>query len=83
MSAGGNCGRCYKISPSYDPYSPKSELHANSIVVKITDLCPITVNPSKDDPKWCSQTTAEPHNIFGGPVQYGTSIPITVGSVLY
>jgi len=79
QSAGGACGLCFKITPTYDPYSPKNQPpYGNSIVVKVTDLCPFSNPTDESDPRWCNQKTDEPYNKFGGPVQCGISFPIFV-----
>jgi hypothetical protein len=47
-----------------DPYSPYYTGPFNSIVVKVTDLCPTGGNEN-----WCGQTTSKPVNQYGKPVQ--------------
>jgi hypothetical protein len=62
---GDACGRCFAITGSEDPYSPNyTGPFGSSIVVKVTDLCPVSGNEV-----WCGQTTADPTNQYGMPVQ--------------
>jgi hypothetical protein len=64
--AGGACGRCFKISANYDPYTPSyAGPWGNTIVVKVNDLCPATSN----NVDWCAQTVSHPLNAFNEPMQ--------------
>lgn len=64
-AAGGACGRCFKISADYDPYTPTySGPWGNTIVVKVNDLCPAGSNN-----QWCGQTVSHPLNSFDDPMQ--------------
>ncbi|KAF9025825.1 endoglucanase V-like protein [Hymenopellis radicata] len=58
--AGDACGRCFSLTGTADPYSPAYTGPFHSIVVKVTDLCPVSGNQ-----EWCSQTTANPTNQHG------------------
>ena len=64
LGAGDACGRCFKVTANKDPYSPSYTGPFNSIVVKATNLCPVSGNG-----QWCGQTTADPVNSFGMAVQ--------------
>ncbi|KAH9920946.1 RlpA-like double-psi beta-barrel-protein domain-containing protein-containing protein [Fomitopsis serialis] len=61
---GDACGRCFQLTGSADPYSPDYSGPFNSIVVKVTDLCPASGNEV-----WCGQTTSDSENQYGMPVQ--------------
>ncbi len=52
------------MTGSEDPYSPSFSGPFNSVVVKVTDLCPVSGNA-----EWCGMTTADPTNEMGAPVQ--------------
>ncbi|KAI9510525.1 endoglucanase V-like protein [Russula earlei] len=57
--AGDACGRCFEITPTSDPYTPSYKgPFGNTIVVKVTDLCPITSGNNA----WCGQTISHPRN---------------------
>ena len=64
LGEGDACGRCFKVTANKDPYSPSYAGPFNSVVVKTTDLCPVSGNS-----QWCGQTTADPVNSFGMSVQ--------------
>jgi len=55
--SGDACGRCFRITATGDPYSPNFQGPFNTVVVKITDLCPGGVPEM-----WCGQSTAHPLN---------------------
>ncbi|KAH9977512.1 RlpA-like double-psi beta-barrel-protein domain-containing protein-containing protein [Russula compacta] len=60
-AAGDACGRCFKITPTGDPYAPtNSGPYGNTIVVRVTDRCPIPA-PATARP-WCNQTVSNPLN---------------------
>ncbi|KAI0048275.1 glycoside hydrolase family 45 protein [Auriscalpium vulgare] len=67
---GPSCGRCFKLSllntflsdPPFYPPSPKS------IVVKVTDLCPLSTTG------WCNATTSGP-NAAGSYLNFDLSFP--------
>jgi EXPB1-like domain 1 len=63
--AGDACGRCFAISGTADPYSPSFAGPFSTIVVKVTDLCPVGGNAD-----WCEQTQANPLNKHGQPVHF-------------
>lgn len=64
-AAGGACGRCFRISSNYDPYTPSyAGPFGNTIVVKVNDLCPVGTNNM-----WCGQRVSEPLNSYGAPMQ--------------
>ena len=52
------------MTGSADPYSPNNKGPFNSIVVKVTDLCPVAGNE-----QWCGQTVSHPNNSFGQSAQ--------------
>ncbi|KZT25267.1 glycoside hydrolase family 45 protein [Neolentinus lepideus HHB14362 ss-1] len=62
---GDACGRCFAITGTADPYSPSYTGPFNTIVVKVTDLCPVTGNQ-----EFCGQTQASPDNQYGMPVHF-------------
>ena len=61
---GDACGRCFSITGSSDPYDTSFQGPFNTIIVKITDECPIEGNA-----EWCAQTTSDRLNEHGMPVQ--------------
>lgn len=64
--AGGACGRCFKISATYDPYTPSyMGPWGGTIVVKANDLCPATSNNNP----WCGQTVSHPLNSYNMSMQ--------------
>ena len=40
----GACGRCFRLHGYQDPYNPFSDVSTPTIVVKITDECPVQGN---------------------------------------
>lgn len=65
LGAGDACGRCFALTGTADPYSPAfTGPFGQSVVVKVTDLC-----PAPENEQWCGQTTSNPVNQFGAPVQ--------------
>jgi hypothetical protein len=65
-AAGGVCGRCFKITPTEDPYSPEyAGSFGNTIIVKVNDLCPI----GSTNNEWCGQGVNKPLNCHGMPMQ--------------
>lgn len=40
----GACGRCFRIQGYQDPFNPMTKLNMPSIVVKVTDSCPVQGN---------------------------------------
>ena len=62
--AGDACGRCFALTGAADPFSPNFAGPFNSVVVKVTDLCPVAGNA-----EWCGQTTSNPENMHGEAVQ--------------
>ncbi|KIM44561.1 glycoside hydrolase family 45 protein, partial [Hebeloma cylindrosporum] len=65
QGSGDACGRCFSITGTGDPYSPWSTGPFNTIVVKVTDLC-----PAEGDGRWCEQTTSNPTNQYGKPFHF-------------
>ncbi|KZT12299.1 glycoside hydrolase family 45 protein [Laetiporus sulphureus 93-53] len=62
---GDACGRCFRLTGTVDPYSPDYSGPFYSIVVKVTDLCPVEGNAV-----WCGQTTEDGTNEFDMPVHF-------------
>lgn len=65
LGAGDACGRCFAVTANQDPYSPNYTGPFKTIVVKVTDLCPIQGNQ-----EWCGQTQSNPTNQHGTAMQY-------------
>ena len=65
LGPGDACGRCFAITANADPYSPAFTGPFNTIIVKVTDLCPVAGNQ-----EWCGQSTSNPNNQHNEPVQY-------------
>ncbi|KAF8901462.1 endoglucanase V-like protein, partial [Gymnopilus junonius] len=57
---GDACGRCFALTGSADPYSPSFTGPFTSIIVKVTDMCPVAGNQ-----EWCGQTKSTPTNQYG------------------
>jgi hypothetical protein len=62
--AGDACGRCFKLTSLADPYSPENPVTPTSIIVMVTDECPLDGNY-----QWCGQTRANPKNQFKADAQ--------------
>ena len=65
LGEGDACGRYFKVTANKDPYSLSYTGPFNSVVVKTTDLCPVSCNSQR-----CGQMTANPVNLVGMSVQY-------------
>ncbi|KAK0199848.1 endoglucanase V-like protein [Desarmillaria ectypa] len=65
LGAGDACGRCFALTGSADPYSTSYTGPFNSIVVKVTDLCPAAGNE-----QWCGQSQSSLTNSFGMPFHF-------------
>ncbi|KAL4245853.1 RlpA-like domain superfamily protein [Abortiporus biennis] len=65
LGAGDACGRCFAITATLDPFSPSFTGPFQTIVVKVTDLCPVQGNE-----EWCGQTQSSPNNQHGTPVHF-------------
>lgn len=65
QGAGGACGRCFKITGTYDMYSSGDTGPYKSIVVKASDLCPY----QKGEP-WCGQDNQTTLNQYGSPIHF-------------
>ncbi|GJJ11356.1 hypothetical protein Clacol_005588 [Clathrus columnatus] len=76
--AGDACGRCFKLTGTEDPYSPSFTGPFNSVVVKVTDECPLQGNQ-----QWCGQTTADPSNSFGASVHFDLCEDTGASSVFF
>ncbi|KAF7793925.1 hypothetical protein EIP86_005047 [Pleurotus ostreatoroseus] len=65
LGPGDACGRCFAITADHDPYSPDySGPFGQTIVVKVTDMCPVQGNEV-----WCGQTATQDTNQYGQPFQ--------------
>jgi len=63
---GGACGRCFKIVPTSDPYTPSSKgPFGDGIVVKVNDLCTASSNN-----EFCDQTASNPVNHHDMPMHF-------------
>lgn len=69
LGAGDACGRCFALTGTEDPFSPSFAGPFHTIVVKVTDLCPVQGNE-----EWCGQTESDPTNQHGERVQYVTAL---------
>ncbi|EKM54209.1 glycoside hydrolase family 45 protein [Phanerochaete carnosa HHB-10118-sp] len=66
LGAGDACGRCFALTGNQDPYSPSfTGPFGQSIVVKVTDMCPVQGNQ-----EFCSQTTSNPTNEHAMPFHF-------------
>ncbi|KAH9031326.1 endoglucanase V-like protein [Lactarius pseudohatsudake] len=65
LGPGDACGRCFQVTGDKDPYSPDFAGPFNSVVVKVTNLCPASGNE-----QWCGQTTSQPTNSLGMSVHF-------------
>ena len=65
LGPGDACGRCFALTGDADPYSPSyTGPFGQSIIVKVTDLCPVAGNE-----QWCGQSTSDQENSFNMPFQ--------------
>ena len=65
LGPGDACGRCFSLTANADPYSPSYTGPFHTIIVKVTDLCPVAGNQ-----EWCGQSQSNPNNQHNEPVQY-------------
>jgi len=65
LGAGDACGRCFSVTGTQDPFSPAFTGPFKTIVVKVTDLCPVQGNQ-----EWCGQSTSNQNNQHGKPVHF-------------
>ncbi|KAJ7626375.1 endoglucanase V-like protein [Mycena polygramma] len=66
LGPGDACGRCFALTGTADPYSPGyTGPFGQSIVVKVTDMCPAAGNEA-----FCGQTTSNQNNQFNMPVHF-------------
>ncbi|KAI0035344.1 endoglucanase V-like protein [Vararia minispora EC-137] len=65
IGPGDACGRCFAVTGTSDPYSPSFTGPFKTIIVKVTDMCPVSGNQ-----QWCGQTTSSGVNSFGAPVHF-------------
>jgi len=65
LGAGDACGRCFAVTGTSDPFSPSFPGPFHTIVVKVTDLCPVQGNQ-----EWCGQTRSNPNNQHGQPFHF-------------
>jgi len=65
LGPGDACGRCFAVTASADPYSPAYTGPFKTIVVKVTDMCPLSGNQ-----QWCGQTVSKPSNQYGASMHF-------------
>ncbi|KAF8889343.1 endoglucanase V-like protein [Infundibulicybe gibba] len=65
LGAGDACGRCFSVTGTADPFSPAFTGPFHTIVVKVTDLCPVSGNQ-----EWCGQSTSNQNNQHGKPFHF-------------
>jgi len=65
LGAGDACGRCFSITGKADPYSPSYTGPFKTIIVKVTDMCPVSSNE-----EFCGQTTSNPTNQHGASMHF-------------
>ncbi|KAJ7230706.1 RlpA-like double-psi beta-barrel-protein domain-containing protein-containing protein [Mycena pura] len=66
LGPGDACGRCFALTGTSDPFSPAfTGPFGKSIVVKVTDMCPVQGNE-----QWCGQTATSDTNQFNMPVHF-------------
>jgi len=65
VGPGDACGRCFSLTGEADPYSPAYTGPFHTIIVKVTDECPVAGNQA-----FCGQTTADLTNSFGQPFHF-------------
>ncbi|KAH9849936.1 endoglucanase V-like protein [Lenzites betulinus] len=65
LGPGDACGRCFAVTATQDPYSPAYTGPFHTIIVKVTDLCPLQGNQ-----EWCGQSQSNPDNQHGAPVHF-------------
>ncbi|KAJ7065205.1 endoglucanase V-like protein [Mycena amicta] len=66
LGPGDACGRCFSLTGNHDPFSPAfTGPFGQSIIVKITDMCPVAGNA-----EWCGQTATSDTNQFNMPVHF-------------
>lgn len=65
VGPGDACGRCFAVTANLDPFSPSFAGPFSTVVVKVTDLCPVAGNQ-----EWCGQTQASPENAHGEAVHF-------------
>jgi len=65
LGAGDACGRCFAVTGTADPFSPAYTGPFHSIVVKVTDLCPVSGNV-----EWCGQKAGSSNNQHGKPFHF-------------
>ncbi|KAN0121004.1 RlpA-like double-psi beta-barrel-containing domain containing protein, partial [Russula decolorans] len=77
-ASGDACGRCFKITSNKDPYTPSYSGPFNSIVVRVSNLCPIDGNQ-----EWCGQTASHPVNQFGASMHFDLCGDSGTGSAFF
>ncbi|KAI0286078.1 hypothetical protein BGY98DRAFT_944853 [Russula aff. rugulosa BPL654] len=61
-SYGDACGRCFRITPTEDPFDLTYEgPFGNTIIVKVNNLC---IKHPVEEYNWCGQTVSHPKNDF-------------------
>ncbi|KAL1311369.1 hypothetical protein AAFC00_001539 [Neodothiora populina] len=75
--AGPDCGKCYKLTVQTDSSGNKVSNAGNSIVAKVTNLCPSDGNPL------CSQGSLTDTNQYGANVNFDTCIDSGASKALF
>ncbi|ETW79013.1 glycoside hydrolase family 45 protein [Heterobasidion irregulare TC 32-1] len=65
LGPGDACGRCFSLTGQADPYSPAFTGPFKTVIVKVTDLCPVSGNE-----EWCGQSTSATTNQHGAPFHF-------------
>ena len=79
-SYGDACGRCFRITPTEDPFDLSYEgPFGNTIIVKVNNLC---IKHPVEEYNWCGQTVSHPKNDFNVSMQY-VLLPSRAWYVLY
>ncbi|KAE9399953.1 hypothetical protein BT96DRAFT_1100943 [Gymnopus androsaceus JB14] len=60
LGPGNACGRCFSVTAETDPFNPEDTGPFSTIIVKVTDMCPVAGNE-----EWCGQEIGDPVNSHG------------------
>lgn len=77
QGAGSGCGTCWRLTLQTDSSGNKVANYGNSIVVKVTNLCPSSGNPL------CSQSGASSTNSYGAAINFDTCIDSGASKALF
>ncbi|RMY73862.1 hypothetical protein D0863_03603 [Hortaea werneckii] len=75
--AGPGCGTCWKLTIQTDSSGNQVSNASNSIVVKVTNLCPANGNPL------CAQSSTSDTNQYGANVNFDTCIDSGASDALF